>query len=72
MYLGDFNEDLSIISNTHCCAMFRLQGFKQMVNKPTHDSGTIIDHVYVSQIVNTLKQMSQTAITVLMLAFCVQ
>ena len=52
--------------------MFRLQGFKQMVNKPTHDSGTIIDHVYVSQIVNTLKQMSQTAITVLMLAFCVQ
>ena len=22
--VGDFNEDVSITSNTHCCAMFRL------------------------------------------------
>ena len=36
--VGDCNEDVSITSNTHCCAMFRLQGFKQIVNKPTHDS----------------------------------
>ena len=28
-----------------CCAMFRLQGFKQMVSKLTHGSGTIIDHI---------------------------
>ena len=36
--------------------MFRLQGFKQMVNKLTHDSAkTIIDHVYVSQTVNTMQ-----------------
>ena len=34
--------------------MFRSQTFKQMINKPTHDSGTIIDHVYVSQTVNTM------------------
>ena len=53
--VGDFNEDVSITSNTHCCTMFRLQGFKQMVNKPTHDSGTIIDYVYVSQTVNTME-----------------
>ena len=53
--VGDFNEDVSITSNTCCCTMFRLQGFKQMVNKPTHDSGTIIDHVYVSQTVNTMQ-----------------
>ena len=52
---GDFNEDVSITSNTCCCTMFRLQGFKQMVNKPTHDSGTIIDHVYVSQTVNRIQ-----------------
>ena len=26
-----------------------------MVNKPTHDSGTIIDHVYVLQTVNTIQ-----------------
>ena len=53
--VGDFNEEVSITSNTCCCTMFRLQGFKQMVNKPTHDSGTIIDHVYVSQTVNTIQ-----------------
>ena len=35
--------------------MFRSQDFKQMVSKQTHDSGTIIDHVYVSQIINTMQ-----------------
>ena len=53
--VGDFNEDLSILSNTHCCTMFRLQDFRQMVNTLTHDSGTIIDQVYVSQKVNTMQ-----------------
>ena len=53
--VDDFNEDVSITSNTCCCAMFRLHGFKQMDNKVTHDSGTIIDHVYVSQTVNTMQ-----------------
>ena len=27
--VGDFNEDVSITSNTHCCGMFRLQGFSK-------------------------------------------
>ena len=53
--VDDFNEDVSIKSNTHCCTMFRLQGFMQIVNKPTHNSGTIIDHVYVLQIVKTMQ-----------------
>ena len=53
--VGDFNEDVSITSNTCCCAMFRLQALKQMVSKLTHDSGTIIDHIYVSQTVNTMQ-----------------
>ena len=30
--VGDFNEDVSITSNTHCYTMFRLQSFKQMIN----------------------------------------
>ena len=46
--VGDFNEDVSITTNTHCCTIFRLQGFQQIISKPTYDSGTIIDHVYVS------------------------
>ena len=67
--VGDFNEGVSITSNTHCCTMFRLQGFQQMISKPTHDGGTIIDHVYVSHTLNTIKQMLQTAITVIMIAY---
>ena len=53
--VGDFNEDVSVTSNTHFCTMFRLQGFMGMVSKPTHDSGTIIDHVYISQTLNTMQ-----------------
>ena len=53
--VGDFNEDVSITSNTHCCIMFRSKGFQQMVNKPTHDSGTIIDHVYMTQTLHTMQ-----------------
>ena len=53
--VGDFNEDVSITSNTHCCTMLRLQGFQQMISKPAHDSGTIIDHVYVSHTLNTIQ-----------------
>ena len=26
--VGDFNEDVSITSNTHCCTMFRSQRFQ--------------------------------------------
>ena len=53
--VSDFNENVSITSNTHSCRILRLQGFQQMINKPTHDSRTIIDHAYVSQIVNTIQ-----------------
>ena len=35
--------------------MFRLQCFKQMINKPTLDSGTIIDHIYEPKVVNTMQ-----------------
>ena len=53
--VGDFNENVAITSNTHCCTMLRLQGFQQMISKPTHNSGTIIDHVYVSHTLNTIQ-----------------
>ena len=52
--VGDFNEDVSITSNMHSCTMFRLQAFKQMVNKLTHDSGTLIVHVLMSQTLNKM------------------
>ena len=47
--VGDFNEDISITCKRHCWSMLKLNGFKQMVKKPATDSGTLIDHVYVSQ-----------------------
>ena len=47
--VGDFNEDISMTCKMHCSSMLTLIGFKQMVKKPTTDSGTLIDHVYVSQ-----------------------
>ena len=53
--VGDFNEDVSITSNIHCCAMFTSQAFKQMVSKQMHTSGTIIDSVYISQTINTMQ-----------------
>ena len=52
--IGDFNEDVSITSNTLCCTMLRLHGFQQMISKPRHDSRTIIDHVYMSHTLNTI------------------
>ena len=47
--VGDFNEDISMTCQRHCSSMLTLIGFKQMVKNPTTDSGTLIDHVYVSQ-----------------------
>ena len=37
--------------------MFKLQGLQQMIKKKktTNDSGTIIDHVYVSHTLNTIQ-----------------
>ena len=47
--IGDFNEDILLTEETQCCTMFRTKGFKQMVMKPTCDSGTLIDHIYANE-----------------------
>ena len=54
-FVDDLNEDVSNTSNTHCCTMFKLQGLQQMIKIPTHDSGTIIYHVYVTHTLNTIQ-----------------
>ena len=43
--VGDINEDIALTSDKQCCSTL---GFTQMVTKPTHDSGTLLDHVYVT------------------------
>ena len=44
--MGDFNEDVLLSEEKHCCAMFKSKGFEQIVIKPTCDSGTLIDYIY--------------------------
>ena len=46
--VGNINEAILLTSEKQCCSMFCAEGFKQVVTKPTHDSGTLIDHVYLS------------------------
>ena len=46
--IGDFNEDILLTEDTTLCSSMKLKQLKQMVSKPTHDSGTLIDHVYTS------------------------
>ena len=67
--VGDFIEDVSITSNTHCCTTLRLQGFQQIISKPTHDSGTIIDPCICVTHLIQYKQMLQSAISVNMIAY---
>ena len=46
--VGDINEDIAPTSDKQCCSTLKVHGFKQMVTKPTRDSGTLLDHVYVT------------------------
>ena len=47
--LGDFNKD--IYSNTHSCILDIMSnnGYTQLVQSPTTDRGTLIDHVYYNR-----------------------
>ena len=46
--IGDFNEDILLTEDTTFCSAMKLKQLKQMVLKPTRDSGTLIDHVFTS------------------------
>ena len=46
--LGDFNEDIGSPRYCHIEHLFATFGFNQIVQKPTTDSGTCIDHAYVN------------------------
>ena len=45
--VGDFNVDILSKKHTIFSSMFQDNGYIQVVSKPTRDSGTLIDHVYV-------------------------
>ena len=48
--MGDFNEDILLGSVCSVKSMFSSHNFVQHIDKPTRDSGTLIDHVYTKNI----------------------
>ena len=48
--LGDFNCDITNGKNTPLLQYMRSRGFSQLVTQPTTDNGTLIDHLYVTNI----------------------
>jgi len=48
--MGDFNNDA--LKSNSLCSFMSDHGFVQLVEKPTSENGTLIDHVYVKNINN--------------------
>ena len=46
--MGDFNKDVLVSDARTCSMMFKSKGHKQIVKKPTRDSGTLINHIYTT------------------------
>ena len=47
LVLGDFN--ISANSDSYIKTFFEKSGFSQIIEHPTHDSGSLIDHIYVNK-----------------------
>ena len=47
--LGDFNEDLLTKSDLRLPNLMSSHGYSQLVQSPTTDNGTLIDHVYYNK-----------------------
>ena len=45
LVLGDFNEDL-MENKTNICSFFQQYQFKQLIQQPTTDQGSLLDHIY--------------------------
>ena len=46
--VGDFNEDILLSEDKPCCRLLKSLKFRPLVEKPTRDSGTLIDHMYLN------------------------
>ena len=51
--VGDFNEDICQ-SKSKISSYFTSKGFQQKTDEPTRDSGSLLDHTYVSPEVNVI------------------
>ncbi|XP_062617119.1 ATP-dependent DNA helicase PIF1-like [Saccostrea cucullata] len=57
--LGDFNEDI-LKPNTQIKTFLEGRGYVQIIDKPTTDGYTLIDHVYVNGHIQTSAKVLQT------------
>ena len=55
--VGDVNWDFS--NNTAMKKFMRERGFSQLIQKPTYDDGTLIDHTYVNQVMNEMGTIAE-------------
>ena len=55
--IGDVNWDFS--NNTVMKKFMRERGFSQLIQKPTYDDGTLIDHIYVNQVMSELGSIAE-------------
>ncbi|XP_078582369.1 uncharacterized protein LOC144865469 isoform X1 [Branchiostoma floridae x Branchiostoma japonicum] len=53
--LGDFNENLMSSENKMILSFLMQNGFKQLIESPTTERCTLIDHVYISQLSAVVK-----------------
>ena len=60
--LGDFNEDVLLHTNSRIVSFMSSHGYTQLVNSPTTNRGTLINHVYgnASLPSNTVIQVQDT------------
>ena len=46
------------MANTYCYSLLQQHGLKQIVTKPTWDSGTVIDHIYITTDIQAVTDVS--------------
>ena len=49
--VGDFNEDISRSNSSRLLQLMTSRGFSQLVQVPTTDSGSLLDHIYFNGII---------------------
>ena len=69
--LGDFNEDLLQKPDSRVLSLMSSNGYEQLVQSPTTDRGTMIDHVYYNRLSATVAlEVASHSNSTALLNFC--
>ena len=58
--IGDINEN--VIKSSKFEKFLRGKGFYQMINKPTHESGSLLDHIYINDALDQIGCFTQSEV----------